>query len=135
MKTTKNIKFNKKKLIPIAEKYSLNYIALFGSRADGSAQADSDYDLIYSSKNDIDYGREAELTMELAAVFESNKIDLTNAGNASPLLLKEVYNNSVLLFEATKNSYDNFLAYSFMTYIEAKPLFKMKMDYLVKNIS
>lgn len=128
------IKFNKKTVLAIAKKYDLNFLALFGSRVDGTARVDSDYDLLYSSKKTMDYGDEVGLIDDLAREFKSPKIDLVNVSNASPLLLKEVYANSVALAEPTANSYDEFMMYAFMVYIEARPLFQMKEEYLARHI-
>jgi len=128
------IKFNKKSLLDIAKKYDLNFLALFGSRANDTAREDSDYDLLYSSKKTMDYGDEVGLIDDLAREFKSAKIDLVSVNNASPLLLKEVYANSIVLAEPTVNSYDEFMIYAFMVYVEAKPLFRMKEEYLARHI-
>jgi predicted nucleotidyltransferase len=127
------IKINKKELNKIADEYKLNYLVLFGSRADRTAREDSDYDIAYSSKSDIDYGEEALLTEKLAKVLRIKKIDIVNMSHAGPLLMKEVSDKGILIAEFTPSSFDKFQIYSFMQYVEAKPLFKMREEY-VRNV-
>lgn len=128
----KNIKPPTKELKKIAEEYQLNYLVLFGSRADQTARPDSDYDIAYSSKAEVDYGQEIFLTEKLAQALKMKKIDLVNMSHAGPLLMKEVADKGILIAEFTPQSFDKFQIYAFMQYIEAKPLFKMRAEY-VKN--
>lgn len=126
------ISADKKELNLIAKKYKLNYLALFGSRAEGTSRRDSDFDIAYSSRSEIDYGQEVFLMERLAKALKVKKIDLVNMGQAGPLLMKEVADKGILIAEFTPNSFDNFQIYAFMQYVEAKPLLKMREEY-VKN--
>jgi predicted nucleotidyltransferase len=127
----KNLAKNQKQeLKKIAEKYKLNFLALFGSRAIGLERKDSDYDIAYSPQEEFDYDKEYFLSLELARVFKSFKIDMVSTKNSPPLLMREIAFNSKLLYEKEKNSFDYFQMYAFKIYVEAKPLFKMTHDYV-----
>ncbi len=131
------MKIQQQKLKKIAQKYKLNYLVLFGSRANNTARPNSDFDIAYSSRQNIDYKEEVFLAEELSRALniKAKKIDLVNTKNASPLLAKEIADNGILLAEFTPNSFDNFQIYAFMIYVEAKPLFKMQEEFLKRNIS
>ena len=124
------IKADKKELEKIAQEYKLNYLVLFGSRADETARDDSDYDIAYSSKVDVDYGEEVFLTEKLAKALRMKKIDLVSMSHAGPLLAKEVADKGTVIAAFTPSSFDRFQIYAFMQYVEAKPLFKMQEEYV-----
>lgn len=123
-------RIQKQQLKKISEKYKLNFLALFGSRAEGTARKDSDYDIAYSPQEEFDYDREYFLGLELARVFQSPKIDLVSTKKSPPLLMRDIGFNSKLLYEKEKNSFDYFQMFAFKIYVEAKPLFKMTHDYV-----
>lgn len=123
-------KKQKQELKKIAEKYKLNFLALFGSRASGSERKDSDYDIAYSPQEEFDYDREYFLGTELARVFQNPKIDTVSTKKSPPLLMREIAFNSKLLYERQKNSFDYFQMYAFKIYVEARPLFKMTHNYV-----
>lgn len=124
---TKN---QKQELKKIAEKYKLNFLALFGSRAENCERKDSDYDIAYSPQEEFDYDREYFLGLELARVFKNPKIDLISTKKSPPLLMRSIAFNSKLLHEKEKNSFDYFQMFAFKMYVEARPLFKMTHDYV-----
>ncbi len=134
--STKNLKINKKLLKRLGQKYQLNFVVLFGSRADGTARDSSDFDIAYSSRRDIDYGEEGFLLLDLARAIKMKptQIDLVNIKHASPLLKKQIADQGQLLAEFTPDSFDNFQIYAFKIYVEAKPLFKMQAEYVKRNL-
>ena len=129
-------KINQKLLERLGEKYKLNFIVLFGSQADGTARAASDFDIAYSSQRDISYGEEAFLLSDLARAIKINpkQIDLVNIRNANPLLKKEIADQGVIIKEFVPDSFENFQVYAFKIYVEAKPLFRMQEEYVKRNI-
>jgi len=136
MNNFKKPKFIKEDINELSKKYKLNYLVLFGSQVDGIARKDSDFDIAYSSQRELDYDEEVRLAEFLAKKIKVHlgKIDLVNVKNAGPLLRNEIANNSIVLLEFVKNSFDNFQMFAFMTYIEAKPLFKMQKEYVDTSI-
>ncbi len=129
----KNLQFNEKELDNLASKYQLNYLVLFGSRSDGSFKTDSDCDIAISSKRELDFFSEFELSEKLSSVFKI-KVDLVNVSKAGPVLMKEITDNGKLIKEYTQDSYDRFEIFSFMNYVEAKPLLRMKEEYIERNV-
>lgn len=120
----------KKQLRAIAQKYALNFIVLFGSRAQQFAHKDSDIDIAISSKKPLDYPEEFLLHRELSKVFNTNHIDLVLTTDASPLLLYNLAFKSQLLCENTKSSFAYFQMYAFKRYVEAKPLYALQKSLL-----
>lgn len=123
-------KKQKQEFRKLAEKYKLNFLVLFGSRAEETAGKHSDYDIGYSPQKEMDYSQEYFMEREIARILRQDKIDLASTKRATPLLMYNMAYNSQLLFEREKNSFDYFQMYAFKMYIEAKPLFKMIHDYV-----
>ncbi len=129
----KDLQFNEKKLDDLASKYQLNYLVLFGSRANGSFGRDSDCDIAISSKKDLDFSSEFDINERLSSIFKI-KVDLINVAKAGPVLMKEITDNGKLIKEYTPNSYDRFEIFSFKNFVEARPLLRMKEEYIERNI-
>lgn len=124
----------KKQLRTIAQKYGLNFIALFGSYAQGYERGGSDIDIAVSVKEKIDYRKEFLLQRELSKVFNAPAVDLVFTKDASPLLLFHIAFKSQLLSENTKRSFAYFQMYAFKRYVEAKPLFALQKELLAKSL-
>lgn len=110
----------------IAEKYSLELLLLFGSRAEGTENPKSDFDVAYLSQKDLDLEKESRLIIELAPVFKSENIDLVNIKNASPLLFFAIFQKCRILYEKDSSVFPRLRAYSFKKYVETKPLYAEK---------
>lgn len=64
-----------KKVVPIAKKYNLKEVYLFGSYARGKAKEDSDIDLAFSSNETLSYFKIFEIEAELEEVL-GKSVDL-----------------------------------------------------------
>ena len=125
----------KKNLIDkIAQKYSLELLLLFGSQVSGKTSKESDFDVAYLSKEDLDLEKEAELIVDLAPLFKSENIDLVNIKKAPPLLLYAITRNCRIIFEKEPLMFANLRAYAFKKYIETKPLYELKFKKLQETI-
>lgn len=120
------IKFNK-----YVQKAGIKFAVLFGSRADGKAKEASDFDIAISFRNgknifeDLrEYSKLLENFAEIFAVRE-DKIDLTDLNSANILLRREIARKSILLFGDIQD-YEDFKAFSFRDYIDARPLFALE---------
>ncbi|NCF74931.1 MAG: nucleotidyltransferase domain-containing protein [Xanthomonadaceae bacterium] len=133
-----NVK-NTKKLREIAEKYNLKLLLLFGSRA-GSKKflhKESDFDVAYLPKKDLDLTEEAKLICDLMPVFRSERIDLVNLKKALPLLFYAVFQNCQILYADNPLLFYYLRSYAFKKYIETKPLYQEraeKINILIKNL-
>lgn len=95
------------KINPLAEKYNLSAVYLFGSYARGEADENSDIDLVIVSKGSGALGFAFyKLYDELEAVFDDVEVDLMTMEGLltnSTYIGKEVYKNfekdKVLLYE------------------------------------
>lgn len=115
----------------IAQKYSLELLLLFGSRAEKNnkyIREDSDFDIAYlpSKNKNLDLMDEARLAGDLAKVFKTSDIDIVNLKRSSPLLMKQIFDNHVVLFCGNETTYSLYQIYAIKKFIEAKSLFKIR---------
>lgn len=77
----------KQKIAPIADKYGLQAVYLFGSRARGDAHADSDYDFYIEKGKLHSLFQLAGLRLDLVDVLKNNVDVITNGINNKRLLM------------------------------------------------
>jgi len=117
---------HKELLEKIAKKYSLELLLLFGSKVSGKTHQESDFDLAYLSKKDLNLNQEAELIIELSPIIGSENIDLVNLKKAPPLLFYAIFQSCQVIYEKNLLTFATLRAYAFKKYIETKPLYKEK---------
>lgn len=121
-----NIEALKPKIEKLAKKYNLSLVILFGSRAEQKfLHKESDFDVAYLAKKDLDLMDESKLICDLMPVFGSDKIDLTNLKKAGPLLMKQIFSSHKILFCKDLTQYHQYKIYSMKKYIEDKSLFDL----------
>ncbi len=130
---------NIKKLQEIAKKYNLKLLLLFGSRIGKKKflHKESDFDVAYLSKKDLDLEEEAKLICGLMPIFESEKIDLVNLKKAPPFLFYSIFQNCRILYADDPLLFYYLRSYAFKKYIEAKPLYQKRSERindLIKNL-
>lgn len=131
------MKIDREKLNKTAGKKGMRFIILFGSRVSCGIRKDSDFDvavLTESEKNiskDIDYYNDILFFLSDALDIPDYKLDLTNLNNANPLLRYEVVFSGELLY-GDRTDYDEYRAFAFKDYIDARPLFNLE-KYLIKK--
>ena len=131
------LKFDKEKLNNYAEKAGIKFVVLFGSRAVGNVADGSDFDIAVSFKDGKsifdDLGKYSEMLENFSKIFFAGdeKIDLTDLNNANILLRYEITRNGVILF-GNAQEYEEFKAFSFRDYIDAKSLFELE-DIIIKK--
>ncbi len=114
--------------------YGLQLLLLFGSRADGKESPDSDFDVAYLGKTDLDLNREAKLITDLAPAFGSDNIDLVNLRKAPPLLFYSITSKCQVIYQADDLIFPTMRAYSFKKYVETKPLRELQYERLKARI-
>ena len=120
----------KKEIKKIVRKYSLRLVLLFGSRASGKfVRQDSDFDIAYLSEDKLNLKDESKLAGELAKIFKTSQIDITDINKSGPLLIKQIFDNHIILFSESRTLYDKYMIYSERRYAEAKPLFKLQSEF------
>ena len=119
----------------ITQKYGLELILLFGSKADGATHKESDFDVAYLSKKNLTLEDEARLIIELAPVFGSENIDLVNLKKTPPLLFYAIFDKCQVLHAVNPLIFPSLRAYAFKKYVETKPLYEEKFRRLQAQIS
>jgi len=134
------LRLNKEKLNNFAEKAGIKFAVLFGSQAIGNFADGSDFDIAVSFKNSKsifdDLGKYSELLENFAKIFSvsEDKIDLTDLSNANILLRYEITRNGVLL-SGNAQYFEEFKAFSFRDYVDAKSLFELEDIIIKKRLS
>lgn len=124
---------NSIKIKEIAKKYNLDLILLFGSQVRKKVlHKESDFDVAYLSKKDLDLMEEAKLICDLMPIFKSEKVDLVNLKRAGPLLMHQIFENHKILFCKDPKIYYRYKIYAERKYVEARPLFKLTEE-LIKG--
>ena len=125
----------KQKIEEIAEKYCLKLVLLFGSQADDKTHKESDFDVAYLSKKNLDFNEKSYLNFEFTNVFRHNRVDTIDMQKASPLLLYAVFQRPVILYAKDSLIFFAYRIYAFKKYIETKPLYEEKFKRLKEKIS
>jgi len=126
----KDIEIIKEKAKKLAEKYGLSLVVLFGSQVSGRTHPMSDYDFGFISEKEKELEEKLKIAYEFSQDLKLGEIDFVDLKNVSPLFMKCVADESVLLYEKGDAVYDRFKIYAFKLYVEAKRLFEMKEESL-----
>lgn len=130
--TTKNKSLIKK----IAQKYQLRLILLFGSQTGDQKylHQESDFDIAYLSRRNLDLMEEGKLINDLIQVFKSERIDLVNLKKAKPLLLFLITNDCQVLYQDNAFTFPSLRVYAYKKYIETRFLYEEKFRRLEEKI-
>lgn len=79
-------------VIPIAKKYGIEHISLFGSRARGDNGAKSDYDFCISPKKDMSLIELSGFRLDLMDALESD-VDIVCEKYINPNFMKHISDN------------------------------------------
>lgn len=125
----------KSELEKLAKKFNLDLLVLFGSRAKGINNINSDWDFAFIKYGNFTYEDEFNLNLELIKIIQNEKIDLVNIMKTQkPKLNYEIFNYGYLIFEKKKNNFDNLKSLSVIDYIDSKRFFKQKEDMLKREL-
>lgn len=127
------LKIKEKSLLKkIAQKYSLELLLLFGSQISKRIHKESDYDIAYLSKKDLDIKEEINLNYDLIDIFNSDRVDLVNLKKANPLLSFEIAKQCQLIF-GEKKIFSEFKALAFKKYIDHLPILDLEKTLIKKR--
>lgn len=96
-----DIKSIAKIVTPIARKYGVNRVALFGSRAKNTATETSDYDFVISKGDIQSLFQLASFTDELEKAFGVN-IDVITDTSDNVAFLKQIEKDEVVVYESER---------------------------------
>lgn len=114
----------------LAEKYRLDLVLLFGSQAKGKTHALSDTDIAFRCESPMRPLEIAKMQMDFSLIFGTKDLEMVDLRGASPLLLKQIAENSLLLYEKENSAYARFKMYAYKLYMEAKPLLELRRSQL-----
>jgi predicted nucleotidyltransferase len=83
----------------IANKYQLDLILMFGSRATGKVHPESDMDIAVYGKEIFSETGKIQLIYEFCNVFHTDNIDLVDLRTAPAFLKKELFKNYKILLQ------------------------------------
>ncbi len=96
---------NENKLINIMRQNQIEFAALFGSRAKGTAKKDSDYDILiqFSPNSRVGLFKYQEIEDEVSATI-GEKVDLVTVGGIDKYIKDEVFNTMKVIYDNRSNS-------------------------------
>lgn len=122
----------KNQIFDCAKKYSeLRFLVLFGSRAQGNARPESDWDFGYIADRSFD---PMPLYTDLVLILESNDVDLVDLNRASGLLRYRIVKDSLLLFETKKGEYEQFWLQVLNFWCDVSPLLQREYNFLLEGL-
>lgn len=126
----------KQKIEETAKKYSLKLILLFGSRATGKINKESDYDVAYLPSKNLSFDEEVDINFQFTIIFpqEQYRVDTVDMRKAPPLLLYAIFRECQVLFAKDNLIFFAYRAYAYKKYIEAKPIYEERFKKLKERI-
>lgn len=109
----------KQRLMPLISKKGIKLVILFGSRAKGSNLDRSDYDLALMQDESFDI---IKMTMEICRVLETDKVDIIDIRQVSPLLGMEIAKYGKIIFESKPGLFNSFKSLIFRKYCDTKKI-------------
>ncbi len=125
-----NIEAIKPKIAQIAEKYGLDLVVLFGSQATGKIHKESDIDIAYTGDKKLSFDEEIKANSDLIDIFKRDDVQLVNIKKASPLLMKQIVDHAIILYEREKNIFNSIFVLAQRMFEDAKVLFDLRRHYL-----
>lgn len=115
-----NLEAIKPHIAKLAEKNYLTLVVLLGSQATGKTHRESDVDVAYISDRKLLFDEEALLNTDLTGIFQNDKVSLVNLKTASPLLLKQIVTNAVVLYEREQSAFNEEYLHALRLYDDLK---------------
>lgn len=129
-----NIEKFKPAIKELAEKYQLSLVLLFGSQVTGETHPESDFDIAYYANRKVDFNDKIMINTILTGILENINVQLVDAKTASPLLLKKIVTQAIVLYEGYPHLFDELYIYAQRMYGEAEPLFELREHYVTNKI-
>jgi len=119
------------RLASIAQKYkNIHLLILFGSRSQGLARDDSDWDFGFIGEN-FD---SMPLFTDLQLLLETNHLDLVDLTRASALLRFRAAKDGTLIFESPHGQYEKFWLEAVNFWCESSSLFQVEYEAILKEL-
>jgi predicted nucleotidyltransferase len=120
----------------IGEKYDIELVLLFGSRADGSFRKDSDFDIAYKAERPLNSYEKDQLFILLMRHLGSDNLHIVDMRDVKPLFLYEIMNNCKVLYAKNMMDFYELRVYALRRFEdEVKPLYNIIFERLKNEYS
>ncbi len=120
------------KILHIAQNSpDLHLLLLFGSRARGVAQEESDWDFSYLADKQFD---PLPLIVDLQLLLKTDKVDLVDLTRASGLLRFRAAKDGILLYENPKGQYQKFWLEAVNFWCDTSRLFQLEYEGILEEL-
>ncbi|OGH73853.1 MAG: hypothetical protein A3C90_01255 [Candidatus Magasanikbacteria bacterium RIFCSPHIGHO2_02_FULL_51_14] len=131
-----NMELLKKHSKMIAKRHDLDLVVMFGSAARGKTHKLSDVDIAIKPKKQMSYREEAVIEMEFQRALKRGNVEIVNMRELkSPLLQYAIATDGIVLFQESREIFDEFQILATHLYREARPLFDLEKRYVAKHIA
>jgi predicted nucleotidyltransferase len=121
-----------KRLSTYAEQYKeIRLFLLFGSRSQGIAREESDWDFGYIADVGFD---PLPLYTDLVLALETDKVDLVDLSRASGLLRFRAVRDGIVLFEKPKGQYQKLWLDAVHFWCDASPVIRQEYDAVLEGL-
>lgn len=110
---------SKARLEPIAKRYDLRLIVLFGSHVSGRTHPESDVDVAVLARRPLVTEQQNRLWMEISDAFQA-EVDLAILNRGEPLLLYQVARTGKPLYEDERWAWAEFTSYAYRYYEDTR---------------
>lgn len=120
--------FDHKELDSVVKRYNIKFVILHGSYATDTFRSDSDIDIAIFGNEKISSAEFIKCFEACEKIFCDNgnrELDLKTLHDVDPFFRYEVIKHGKLLY-GDSVEYENYKAYSFRAYEDAKPLFELE---------
>jgi len=119
-------------LKPLARKFGLRLIVLFGSTARGVMNRESDIDLGVLSEKPLSPVQRRRLWSALSTLFPAD-VDLTVLNHADPLVSYQIASEGVVFFESVSFAWENWKSYAVRRYWDTHKFRESQSVYLARR--
>lgn len=117
----------------ICKKYKVDFMIVFGSYAKNTQKSNSDIDLAYFSRYDLNY---QDLFEELVDNFEGKNIDLIKISIEKPIRLRQtIFREGILIYFLDKHIYNEVKLDTYMEFIDFSQYDYVKSKFILEQIS
>jgi len=114
----------------ITKKFSIYFLLLFGSKAEGTDRPESDVDIAVYADHVLSEEEKVNLAFELSLILKTENIDLVDIKSAPPILKRKIFENYKILYLKEPFIFYQVEISSLKEYDESKILYEMRDERL-----
>lgn len=110
----------------VGQKYNLDFIVMFGSRAKGQpVTKETDLDIAIYKKGNIKPADFLELYLVLHEIFKGQNLDLKILNESDPLLRFQIMKDAIPLYIKRSAFYHEYFSFAYKDFHESQSLFHL----------